>query len=201
MAQIIGGQRDGLGRALVAISDQVANHRQPPQERQVQEPEITIGRGDERRTHLVNQPFRTDLDQAVHHRLDGDLASFMFLGLLVRAVEGRRRQRLDPDVQILQEARGELESSGPADPRCCRGRGTFVLAAQGGQAVMISRFGTLSVKRLEQDDVAIEQPGILAHQAIAESKQEQAQPYHAHDRQRQPHESQNLHELAQLQVR
>ena len=42
VAQVVGGQRHGFGRALLAVGDQVANDRQPPHERQVEEPEIAV---------------------------------------------------------------------------------------------------------------------------------------------------------------
>ena len=82
VAQVVGGQGDGLGRALLAIGDQVANHRQPAEQREVKQPKITVGRGDERRSHPVEQPFGAELDQPIDQRLDGDLAAFVSLRLL-----------------------------------------------------------------------------------------------------------------------
>ena len=75
----------------------------------------------------------------------------------------------------------------------------FLLATQGGQAMTIARFGPLGVVGLEQHDVAVEQPRVLADQAIAESQEEQSQPRHADHRQREAYEPQDLHEPAQPQ--
>ena len=46
VAQIVGGERHGFGRALLAVGDQVANDRQPPHEREVEQPEIAVERLD-----------------------------------------------------------------------------------------------------------------------------------------------------------
>ena len=75
VAQVVGGQRHGLGRALLAVGDQVADHRQP-----AEQGERRGGGGSGRRRgtnagpHLVDQPLGGHLDQPLHHGLDRDLA-------------------------------------------------------------------------------------------------------------------------------
>ena len=60
------------------------------------------------------------------------------------------------------------------------------LAAQGDQAMAVARLGLLGVQRLEQHDVAIEQPAHAADQAIAEPQQDEADPRQPDDRQDHP---------------
>ena len=53
VTQIVGGQRHRFGRALLAVGDQVAESRQPADQGQVEQPEIAVDRGHERRPHPV----------------------------------------------------------------------------------------------------------------------------------------------------
>ena len=46
VAQIVGGERHGFGRAFLAVGDQVANDGQPSHERQVEEADIAVERFD-----------------------------------------------------------------------------------------------------------------------------------------------------------
>ena len=75
----------------------------------------------------------------------------------------------------------------------------LLLAPQGGQAMAVARFGPLGVMRLEEHDVAVEQPGMLADQAVAEAEQEQPQPGQPDHRQRHADVPQHLDQPAEPQ--
>ena len=89
VAQIVGGERHGFGRALLAVGDQVANDRQAPDQREVEQPEIAVDGPHERRPRPVDEPFGRHLDQALDDRLDRDLATVSLVG---RFVDRRSRQ-------------------------------------------------------------------------------------------------------------
>ena len=74
VAQVVGGQRHGLGGALLAIDDQVADSGQPADQREVEQAEVAVNGVDERRPHAVNQPLGRHLDEPLDDGLDGDLA-------------------------------------------------------------------------------------------------------------------------------
>ena len=42
VAQVVGGQGHGFGRALLAVGDQVADDRQPPDQGEIEQPEIAV---------------------------------------------------------------------------------------------------------------------------------------------------------------
>ncbi len=64
------------------------------------------------------------------------------------------------------------------------------LAAQGHQPMPVARLGLLRVHRLEQDDVAIQEPGHAVDQAVAQPQQDEADTRQPNDRQCHPDEPQ-----------
>ena len=171
VAQIVGGQRHGLGRALLAVGDQVADDRQAPDQREVEQAEIAVDGPDERRPHPVDQPFGRHLDQALDHRLDGDLAPVTLVSAASSiAGAGRPSIRHSRSPRTRSASCRRWSRSSRASIAVLR---VLQLAPQRQQAMAVARLGLLGLQRLEQDDVAIEQPGHAAHQAIAEPQQDE----------------------------
>ena len=92
-----------------------------------------------------------------------------------RAREPRRplrrclgRQAIDPALQVAEDALGQLPALVAIEPSLDRVPRVLELAPQRHQAMAVARLGLLSLRRLEQHDVAIEQARHAAHQAIGE---------------------------------
>ena len=83
MAQIVGGQGHGFGRALLAVGDQVADDRQAPDQGKIEQTEIAVDGPHERRAGAVDEPFRRHLDQALDDLLDGNLATVILVDRFV----------------------------------------------------------------------------------------------------------------------
>ena len=201
VTQVVGGQGDGLGRALLAIGHEVANDGQAAEQGSVKESKITVGRGHERRTHPVEQPFGAELDQPVHQRFDRYLATFETLRKLALAVERFVRESLDPDVQIGHDPARKLLALGGVQASLELYRGVLQLGAQGRQAMVIARLGPLGVKRLEEHDVAVEQPRVPADQSIAQPQQKETEPRQADHRQQSADVAEHLDQPSQPQER
>ena len=140
VAQVVGGQRHGFGRALLAVGDQVANDGQPPDEREVEQAEIAVDGLDERRSHPVDEPLGRHLDQALDHGLDGDLAAGSFRS---GDLESRRPAGARSGFEVAQDSlrRAGRPGRGRAAPRRSLGRASTRCAGRpgdGGRSTRVS---------------------------------------------------------------
>ena len=149
VAQVVGGQGHGLGRALLAVDDQVADAGQPADQREVEQAEIAVDGDDERRPHPVDQPLGRHLDQPLDHGLDGDLA---VLGL-PRPARHRRRGR--PGAAAGRSGRrsrragpgGQLAAVVAVEPLLQAAPRVLQLGPQRQQAMAVARLGLLGGSR------------------------------------------------------
>ncbi len=114
VAQIVGGESDGFGRALLAVSDQVADDRQAPDQGEIEQPEIAVDGAYKRRPGAVDEPFRRHLDQTLDDLLDGNLATVILVG---RLVDLGNRQGVDPGLEGRRDhTLGELPALVAIEP-------------------------------------------------------------------------------------
>ena len=97
VADVVRGQGDGLGRALLTVGHQAADHRQPADDRGVEQPEVAVGRDHEPWTHPIDERLGRQLDQPFHQRLDGDLAADP---LFVQVVDRLSGKEFEPDFKV-----------------------------------------------------------------------------------------------------
>ena len=186
MAQIVGGEGHGFGRALLAVGDQVADDRQTPDQREIEQTEIAVDGPNERRAGAVDEPFRRHLDQALDDLLNGNLTTVVLVDRFVDfgSRQGRRsgpcRSRMTRSASCRRWSRSSRASIAP-------------LACSSSLRNVTSRWRSLDsdflrLQGLEQDDVAIEQPGHAANQAIAQPQEDERHAHQPEDRQRHPDE-------------
>ena len=182
MAQIIGGERHGFGRALLTVRDQVANDRQPPDQGKIEQTKIAVDGPNERRPRR-GRSSRSGVIWISRSTTFSTGISRPWVSSAASSTSGTGKA-VDPALQVADDASGKLPALLAVEPSLDHASRMLEFASQCEQPMTVARLGLLRLQGLEQDDVAIEQTRHATDQAIAEPQEDERHPRQPEDRQR-----------------